>query len=299
MMPDRRPVTRDSSGARLGRAIARSLGRLSRENLPLRWRRGVRPVITRLRYVGLSPQDVLVASYPRSGSTWLRFLLTEILMQQSVEWPLVNRVIPGAGGHFDAPTILPNGGRLIQTHDRYAGPCSRAVYLVRDNRDVILSEYRYALRGGVHRSLDKQIELSLTGGTPMSLFGSWHDHVAYWLDSELARRGDLLLMKFEELRHDPDAKLRELLRFLGADATDAQIASAIENNSIRRMREREEHAVGAGISAGDPRYPWIGQGAVTGWRSKMSDDQLARVEAMVGDVLTRLGYPSTDRPDAN
>jgi hypothetical protein len=279
--------------------VARTLRRLgSHEDLPLRWRRGVRPVITRLRFMGLSLDDVLVASYPRSGSTWLRFLLTEILMQESAEWPLVNRVIPGAGEHFDAPKILPNGGRLIQTHDRYAGPCSRAVYLVRDIRDVILSEYRWELRDGVRRSLDKQIQLSLTGGTPMSLFGSWHDHVAYWLDSELARRGDLLLMKYEELRQDPDDKLRELLRFLGAEATDTQIASAIEHNSLDRMREREERAVDAGISAGDPRYPWIGQGAVMGWRSKMTDEQLARVDERAGDVLARLEYPTTERPDA-
>jgi hypothetical protein len=292
-MRDRQPVTDDSPGARLGRAVARTLRRTgSHENLPLRWRRGVRPVITRLRFMGLTLDDVLVASYPRSGSTWLRFLLTEILMQQSVEWPLVNRVIPGAGEHFDAPKILPNGGRLIQTHDRYAGPCPRAVYLVRDIRDVILSEYRWELRGGVRRSLDKQIQLSLTGGTPMSLFGSWHDHVAYWLDSELARRGDLLLMKYEELRHDPDEKLRELLRFLGAEATDTQIASAIENNSLDRMREREERAVHAGIRPGDPRYPWIGKGAVMGWRSKLTDEQLARVEATTGDVLARLGDPT-------
>jgi hypothetical protein len=290
----------DGSRARLGTAqsAARALLRLSpHERVPVRLRRAVRPLTARLRFVGVRPEDVLIASYPRSGSTWVRFLLTEILTQQPAEWPLVNRVIPDAGAHGDAPALLSGGGRVIKTHDRFLGPCRRAVYIVRDVRDVVLSEYRWELRDGVRRTLDEQIDLTLASGTPMSLFGSWRDHVAYWLDSDAARRGELLVVKFEDFRRDPRAKLRELLGFLGLEASDAKIDAAIQNNSVERMREREGRALNAGISGGDPRYPWIGQGAVMGWRSKLTPEQAERLEAGVGDVLARLGYPAADHPD--
>lgn len=290
-----------SSGARIGPAqsAVRALLRLSpHERVPVRLRRAVRPLTARLRFVGVRPEDVLIASYPRSGSTWIRFLLTEILMRQPAEWPLVNRVIPDAGGHADAPSLVSGGGRLIKTHDRFVGPCRRAVYIVRDVRDVVLSEYRWELRDGVQRTLDEQIDLTLASGTPMSLFGSWRDHVTYWLGTEAARRGDLLVVKFEEFRRDPRAKLGEVLRFLGVDAEESDIEAAIRNNSVERMREREGRAVNAGISGGDPKYPWIGQGAVMGWRSKLTPEQAERLSSGVGEVLARLGYPTGDRPDA-
>ena len=283
------------AGSGPAQSAARALLRLSpHERVPVRLRRVVRPLTARLRFVGVRPDDVLIASYPRSGSTWIRFLLTEIMMRQPAEWPLVNRVIPDAGGHGEAPAVLSGGGRLIKTHDRFVGPCRRAVYIVRDVRDVVLSEYRWELRDGVRRTLDEQIELTLRSRTPMSLFGSWRDHVTYWLGTDAARRGDLLVIKFEEFRQDPVAKLREVLGFLGLDTTAPEIDAAIANNSVEKMRDREEHAVDAGISSGDPRYPWIGQGAVMGWRTKLTPEQAQRLSVGAGDVLSRLGYPTGD-----
>lgn len=288
------PLGGRSRGTPVERAVARTIARLGpHERIPVRWRKVARPATVRLRFMGVRPEDALLASYPRSGSTWVRFLLTDIITRGGGDWTLVNRVIPDAGKHVDAPKALPGGGRLIKTHDRHAGPSRRAVYLVRDVRDVILSEYRWELRDGIHRSLDEQIDLSLAGRTPMSLFGSWGEHVAYWLDSELARRGDLLLMKFEDFRREPIPRLRDLVDFLGIEAVDDQLDGAVENNSLNRMRDREERSVNAGISAGDPRYPWIGQGAVMGWRSKLTEEQVARLESSLGGLLARLGYPTS------
>lgn len=295
------PPSPNESRARLGpaQATARALLKLSpHERVPVRLRRAVRPLTARIRSVGVRQQDVLIASYPRSGSTWIRFLLTEILMKQPAEWPLVNRVIPDVGDHGDAPALLSGGGRLIKTHDRFVGPSRRAIYIVRDVRDVVLSEYRWELRDGVRRTLDEQIDLTLASGTPMSLFGSWRDHVTYWLGTDAALRGDLLVVKFEEFRRDPRAKLDEVLGFLGVEAAPPEIIeAAIRNSSVERMKEREGRAVNAGISGGDPKYPWIGQGAVMGWRSKLTPEQAERLEAGVGDVLARFGYPTGDQPD--
>lgn len=296
MRTRRSPSSRGGAGLA---SIARvALGRIPHGSLPVELRRAVRPLTVRLRFADVRAEDVLIASYPRSGSTWLRFLLTELAMEMPAEWPLVNAVIPDAGRHAEAPAIVPGGGRLIKTHDRFHGACRRAVYLVRDIRDVILSEYRWELRDGVDRTLDEHIDLALRDRLPTNLFGSWRDHVMFWLDSAPARRGDLLLLKFEEFRQDPHGELRKILAFLGIDATDAAIEAAIRNSSVEKMRERESRAVNAGISAGDPRYPWIGQGAVMGWRSKLTPDQGRRLETRMGDALTRLGYPIQAEPDA-
>jgi hypothetical protein len=139
-------------------------------------------------------------------------------------------------------------------------------------------------------TLDQHIQNTLAGRTAMSLVG-WPDHVSYWLNSDLARRGDLLLLKFEDLRGDPHETLRQLLDFLGLAPTDLQLAAAIENNNVRRMREKEDRAPSTDIAPGDTRFPWVGEGAVMGWRSKLSDEQVAVIESKMGDMLARLGYP--------
>jgi hypothetical protein len=262
-----------------------------RERLPVGVRRMIRPVTARIRSIGVGPEDVLISSYPRSGSTWLRFLLTELLTREPAEWGAVNRTIPDLGKHLDGPGLLADGGRLIKTHDRYAGRSRRVVYLVRDVRAVTLSEYRWILRGGGDPTLDEHIRDTLAAKTPMSLFGSWSEHVIHWLGTEHARRGDLHLVRFEDLRRDPLGGLRDVLRFLGSDRTQAEIAAAVENNSVRRMQDKEDRAARADVAPGDERFRWVGEGSATGWRSALTLDQISLLESKTANVLTQLGYP--------
>ena len=81
----------------------------SRLRVPLVWS----------RHRGLKDQDVFVASYPRSGSTWLRFLLFETLTKNDAGFDNVNRMLPDVGMHADATPLLPNQGRLIKTHEPF------------------------------------------------------------------------------------------------------------------------------------------------------------------------------------
>src|SRR5919199_2355406 len=94
---------------------------------------------------GLRDSDVLLASYPRSGSTWLRFMLYEVFTGRQSEFGRVLEVIPYLGNQAGAPPTLPEGGRVIKTHEsRSFGP-ARALYVVRDPRSVALSQYSYSL----------------------------------------------------------------------------------------------------------------------------------------------------------
>src|ERR1017187_3695816 len=100
----------------------------------------IRVPVVWARHRDITAEDVFVASYPRSGSTWLRFVLAEALTGQPSTFPSVNRAIPQVGYHAQA-LRLPAGGRFIKTHESYRRECRRAVCLVRDPRDTLLSEY--------------------------------------------------------------------------------------------------------------------------------------------------------------
>jgi len=72
-----------------------------------------------VRHRGLSERDVFVASFPKSGTTWLRFMLAQVLSGEEVDFDRAGILIPGVEAHAKAPKVLLDGGRLIQTHESF------------------------------------------------------------------------------------------------------------------------------------------------------------------------------------
>src|SRR5215467_7077404 len=158
------------SSVRLGRVLGMSLyHRVRNQVSKSQWRT---PVIW-LRHRGLDTNDVFLASYPRSGNTWSRFILSEILNKKPVDFDNVNKVIPEMGIHEPACRLLVGDGRLIKTHERYRKEYRRAIYLVRDMRDCLLSQYAREKELGtvVAADLDAYLVQFLAGET--TGFGTW------------------------------------------------------------------------------------------------------------------------------
>jgi hypothetical protein len=264
----------------------------SRLRTPLVW----------FRHLGLKPQDVFVASYPRSGSTWLRFLLLELLTRDSAHFDSVNRAIPDVGNQRGCPAILPGGVRLIKTHEAYRSAYRRAVYIARDVRDVVLSEFAYErARQRIAEDFDEFLMLFLRSS--VNGYGTWQDHVASWIGSPLESSRDLLLIKFEDLRAHTEETLAEVADFLGLAADRQQIRQAIANNNVQRMQEKENQV--SEIDGYSPKANgngngsrFVRSGSVGGWRRKFTDEQVHLIEQCAGMSLARLGYPLETCPVA-
>jgi hypothetical protein len=243
-----------------------------------------------LRSRGLDASDVFLASYPRSGSTWTRFVLYEILAGEPSGFDNVNRGIAENGIQWLTRPLLPGEGRLIRTHERYRREYGRALYLVRDMRDVILSQYsREKELGILYDDFDTYLSKFLHG--KISGFGAWHEHLDSWLESPLARRGDLLLLRFEDLRKDMESVMTRVLDFLGVEVRPEAIRAAIANNTLDRMREKETQSKTLHQAKGGEDGRFVRKGAVGGWRERLTDDQSQRIHAVAGEALRRMGYP--------
>jgi Sulfotransferase domain len=256
---------------------------------------------------GLNDQDVFFASFERSGNTWLRFVLMEILTKDNAGFLNVNHILPELGTHQGAKQVLANGGRFIKTHEQYRSEYKRAIYLMRDLRDVMLSNWARDKEMGFSqyfdngKGMDGYIESFLKG--KVTRFGSWQAHVDSWLNCPLSKSGNLLVVRYEDLRRDTESGLMEMLAFLGIDGDRELIRRAVENNSLRAMREKEEKAKKSGATLGkgtllrkhnvdreDARF--VRTGSVGGWREKLSQAQIDMVTAYAGEALVRAGYPA-------
>jgi Sulfotransferase domain len=243
-----------------------------------------------LRNRGLDSSDVFLASYPRSGSTWTRFVLYEILAGEPSSFDNVNRGIPENGIQWLAKPLLPGRGRLIKTHEPYRREYGRAVYLVRDMRDVIFSQYsREKELGILYDDFEGYLAKFLQGR--ISGFGAWQKHIDSWLESPLPRRGDLLLLKFEDLRKDMQSAIGRILEFCGVEVRAEAVRAAIASNTLDRMREKETQSKTLHQASGGEEGRFVRKGAIGGWRERLTDEQLQMIDNFAGDAFRRIGYP--------
>jgi len=231
--------------------------------------------------------DAFTASYPRSGSTWLRFILVELLRGEVSGFRNVNELSPDVGEHAHAQTLLPGGGRLIKTHELYRSAYKKAIYLARDPRDVLLSEFAYQKALGVaDDDLDAFLDAFLQKG--VNPFGLWVDHVNSWLDAGETKCCNVLVVRFEDMRQETEKTLEQMMDFLGVPVEAGAIHNAVENNSLEQMKQKEKITPQRASAKGR----FIRSGSVAGWKDKLTATQLERVEEYAGSAMIRLGYSS-------
>jgi hypothetical protein len=250
------------------------------------------------RHLGLSENDVFVASYPRSGTTWFRFLLYELLAGEPSEFPSVNAQIPYVGAHRRARGLLPHDGRLIKTHESYKRGVRAAIYVVRDPRSVVVSEHRWELRTGLSdQPFDRFFDAFLQGKA--NPYDRWDLHVQGWLGSTIASRGRVHLVRFEDLTRDTVGELQGVLRFLGVNRDASRIAEVVANNDLAHMREKEERAPGGTVGAQRrPEIRFINAGSTEAWVDHLSDEHIGELERRFTDTMGQLGYESRARPSS-
>lgn len=250
-----------------------------------------RPVVW-LRHRGLHSRDIFLASYPRSGNTWLRFVLGELLTGKSIDFDNVDSVIPELRWHRRGEPVFADGGRLIKTHEPWRKEYCKAIYIVRDARDVALSQYARSAQLGIAGPDMNEFLVSFLQGK-FHGYGAWGRHVRSWLDSPLARQNRLLVVKFEDLRRAPEESLTQMVQFVGVPAGAEQVRAALANNSVDSMRAKEVQSKKL-IQSTTEVGRFVRKGAVQGWRSVLTPAQLQLFEQHMGAELAQVGYPNAE-----
>jgi hypothetical protein len=182
--------------------------------------------------------DAYIAAFPRSGSTWLRTILVNILDPSANSNPDVfNARIPAVSiRNAGIINRLPSP-RLIMTHSNWRPSINKAVYLVRDGRDAFISSYHYHVtRNDLDMSIGTYFELY-----KQHAYGqTWESHVQSWFKHGESRLGKaLLVIRFEDLKHDTKGCVLRVCAFLGIEAKDTQVQQAIALASLDNAKKIE------------------------------------------------------------
>lgn len=249
-----------------------------------------------------------LCSYPKSGRTWMRFALVNLLDRKydlGGNFDMLNMfgLIPNSDGEGKTqPTKTPDNYLfqdspevpfIIASHLPWEGTFAgtRTVFLARNPGDVIVSFYHHMSRhdgrfSGTLEEFAADPEFGVSN--LVSYLASWQPH----LDDE-----GVTVLTYEMLRQDPIPCFELLTRGLGIEAGRDELEAALEAASIQRMREVEAKS-GVGqpqdYDFEDPNARRVRKAKVGSWREEMEDDtialMLAEIESSPGarDLLDRL-----------
>ena len=254
----------------------------------------LRAPITWSQHRGSRPSDVFLASFPRSGNHLFRFLLHEILTGRTADFDTIKQTLPWITSSWRrASRVLQGGGRLISTHEQYRQEYRRAIYLVRDVRDLVLSCYSFATfhsgEAAYYDIRDFDTYLRMFLRTKITRYGPWQEHVLSWLDCPISTSGHLLVIRFEDMRRNPEDTLMRVAEFLGVHADRRRISAAIDNNTLGKMRAKED-ASQTLVHRGTEEGRFVREGQVGGWRENLTEAQVELIQQWAGNALARMGY---------
>lgn len=217
---------------------------------------------------GLRSSDVLLASFPRSGNTWVRYFLCNLISLcewdgREVDFALLNRTMPELGvdnllARWPHPTIP----RVVKTHQRYRFMFGRkaSIGIIRDPRDVMVSYYHFTHdRKRIYSGSFAEFIRHPSYGLP-----SWFAHYSSW------RSRWSIVVRFEDLLEEPLRELRRMLDVLAVQPPDEVVEEAVSRTSLGALRRAESPETAT------DRYRAFARSGTSGqWRTYFSDEDSA------------------------
>lgn len=248
------------------------------------------------RFVPDVYQHAFVASYPRSGNTWMRCVLFHYTLGRAPQnLEEIDHQVPDEHTRLDLKSLIteegpdPDAPRLVKTHAmfRVDRGYRRAVHIVRNPRNVIPSYFRFSVRKNAGLEFEEFAENCVLGGIWP---GCWHSHTNAWMEGTRDRIPNLCTVRYEDLVANNMEAIEAFAQSLGLQDPN-RLSVLMKEYDLEKMRGLEA----SGNRANEPAYKDNGQNFIgTG---KAPSEQHAFVHDLIRSkaphwepLLERLNY---------
>lgn len=242
--------------------------------------------------------DAFLVSYPKSGNTWARFLIASALRpHENVDFANINKIIPGADVVRHRDLLRMPRPRIVKSHQYFDPRYPRVIYIVRDPRDVAVSQYHFHRKRRLFEAdypLEDFVSRFVAG--QVCDYSSWGEHVASWLSTRYGQPG-FLLLHYEDMLQDTVRELSKIVSFLGLKTSPEAINEAVERSSADKMRQLEKSQAQLFNGTRNTRQDvtFVRAAKAGGWKSNLPEDLVAKIEGAWAPLIHYLGYELTTR----
>lgn len=269
---------------------------------------------------------IWVASFPKSGNTWMRALLANYILKREHPFPINDlgsfslsdirpRFFHEASGkpveqlsqnhtlelRFKSQQLISESkphDHFVKTHSRFGSykdhplinstVSKGAIYLVRNPLDIVIS---FASHLGT--SIDEAIDLM---DDPLYSTKSNDSNVLTILggwsghvDSWLTNKSiPRILVRYEDLEANPNKEFSKILNTLGINIDQTLLRKSVEFSSFSELSEQESKS---GFRERPPHAEQFFRKGTSGqWNLILEDRQIRKIVNSHGLVMKRLGY---------
>src|ERR1700733_2124077 len=246
------------------------------------------------REITFFDDDTFLTSYPRSGNTGTHFLLSNIVPpNEPFTFLNVERLVPDMYKTADWSLRRLPRPRVLKSHECFDARYRSVIYIVRDPRDVAISNYHWEMK---LRSIPEGCPIEefvphWMEGKYWRRIGSWADHVNSWMATRQGQ-DSFLLMRYEDLQQNQQRELARVARFMGLEPDPKRIEQAIERSSAANMRKMEETQGKKWVATFHTRSdkPFVRKASSGGWRAVLPEKTVTYMEDHWGPIMKELGY---------
>jgi len=272
-------------------------------------------------------KNILLVSYPKSGNTWLRAIISNLLIKKNdfslndlKQIQLLSskknfkhfKNIPydqegDINFNWTSDNIIKCQNILNKqniSHKFYKSHSVRHkkftnetvnlgfIYIVRDPRDVVISLSKFAggsIDRAIHEILYSSYSVARANGVK-ELLSTWDLHINSWREYKTVSR---LFLKYEDLLNQTSDSILKIIEFINNItsnsilANDIDIKKIIENTNFSNLKKLEKTN---GFNEASKYSNFFRSGKQNQWKDILNIDQRRLIETKFGQIMKYFNY---------
>ena len=254
-------------------------------------------IVDKLKDFKVQPEDVIIASYPKCGSTWMQQCVRLTRNKGVQDNVKVTEAVPllevprwYEGIDLDK---LPTP-RAFKTHFTYelmpwgqphTTPC-KYIYITRNPKDVAVSMFSHVklmYLPGVE--WDGFWEKFVSG-----YFGNFFEHLLGWLKHK--DNDNILFLTYEDAKKDLPHTISQIAQFMGVDLSSDTVAKIADMADFKNMKNdntaNRSWDKTFDDEEGEPNF--MRKGIVGDWKNYLTPDQSAQIDDIFAHRIEHTGF---------
>jgi hypothetical protein len=245
--------------------------------------------------ITLRESDIFLTSYPKSGNTWMRFLIANLIAsEQDVSFLNIESIVPDIYKNTEEELIKLPVPRIIKSHEKFDPRYKKVIYVVRNPGSVAISFYHHLIKFQKisPETTFKSFVNGFVKGEYIPRIGNWNENVTSWLNHKSGDRENFLLIKYEDLKFNTFEEMKKVALFLKIDLKeDENIEKAMQLSSFENMQKLETIQYNAGfLKDTDPRRRFVRSSDTNEWKKYLDEECIDLIQSKFGEAIQKLGY---------